>query len=94
MADYERSTAYNVRDVFERAAQIFPERAELARTHEDRHHVTYSGAEGTVEVEAHRHGPYTVVAVRTDRLRTSKVDGVVRYFMNQLPYQPGDPPRE
>lgn len=94
MSDYERSTVLPVREVFAQAEQIFPERAELARTDAGRHHVTFSGAEGTVEVEAHRHGPYTVVVTRTDRLRTSKVDGVVRYFMNQLPYQPGDPPRE
>jgi hypothetical protein len=47
-----------------------------------------------VTVEAHRHGPSTVVVARTDRLRTSKVDTVVRHFLNQLPYQHGDPPRE
>ncbi len=61
---------------------------------ESRHAVTYTGGEGTVTVEAHRHGPSTVVTAVTDRLRTSKLDGVVRYFMNQLPYQHGDPPRE
>ena len=43
-----------------------------------------------------RHRYYEVpdFSLRTDRLRTSKVDGVVRYQMNQLPYQPGDPPRD
>lgn len=94
MADYERSTVYPTRQVFEKAGEIFPARAELERTAEGRHHATYAGAEGTVEIEAHRHGPSTVVTVRTDRLRTSKVDGVVRHFLNQLPYQWGDPPRE
>ncbi|HEX2187802.1 MAG TPA: hypothetical protein VHG51_02830 [Longimicrobiaceae bacterium] len=94
MSDYERSTVYPARQVFEKAEEIFTARAELARADGDRHHVTFAGAEGTVEVEAHRHGPSTIVTVRTDRLRTSKVDGVVRYFLNQLPYQWGDPPRE
>jgi hypothetical protein len=94
MSDYERSTVLPAREVFAKAAEIFPERAELAVAHESPHAVTYSGGEGTVELEAHRHGFSTVVTVRTDRLRTSKVDGVVRHFLNQLPYQYGDPPRE
>jgi hypothetical protein len=94
MADYERTTVLPIPEVFERAEQIFTERAELARTGGDRHHVTYSGGEGTVTLEAHRHGLATTVVAMTDRLRTSKLDGVVRHLMNQLPYQHGDPPRE
>ena len=94
MSDYERLTVLPTRDVFARAEEIFTERAELARGEASRHHVTFTGGEGTVTLEAHRHGPQTVVTARTDRLRTSKIDGVVRYFMNQLPYQWGDPPRE
>lgn len=94
MSDYERSTVLPIREVFQRADAILTERAELARSEESRHHATYTGGEGTVVVEAHRHGPSTLVTVRTDRLRTSKVDGVVRHFLNQLPYQWGDPPRE
>ena len=94
MSDYERSTVLPVREVFAKADEIFTERAELRRTEERSHHVAYAGAEGKVEVEAHRHGPATVVTVRSDRLRTSKLDSVVRYFLNQLPYQWGDPPRE
>jgi hypothetical protein len=94
MSDYERSTVLPIREIFQRADEILTERAELARTDEGRHHVTYSGGEGTVTLEAHRHGPSTIVTIRTDRLRTSKVDGVVRYLLNQLPYQWGDPPRE
>ncbi|HSU16937.1 hypothetical protein [Longimicrobium sp.] len=94
MSDYERSTVLPTREIFAKASQIFTERAELQRTEETAHRVTYTGGEGTVTLEAHRHGPSTVVTVRTDRLRTSKVDGVVRYLLNQLPYQWGDPPRE
>lgn len=94
MADYERSTVLSIREVFERADEIFTGRGELERVQAARHAVTYSGGEGTVALEAHRHGPATVVTAVTDRLRTSKLDGVVRYFMNQLPYQHGDPPRE
>jgi hypothetical protein len=94
MSDYERSTVLPIREIFQLADEIFTERAELARTEESRHHVTFTGGEGTVILEAHRHGPSTIVTVRTDRLRTSKVDGVVRHLLNQLPYQWGDPPRE
>jgi hypothetical protein len=94
MSDYERSTVVPTREVFSLADEIFAERAELSRTAESRHSVTYAGAEGTVTLEAHRHGPATMVVARTDRLRTSKVDTVVRHLLNQLPYQHGDPPRE
>jgi len=94
MSDYERLTALPARDVWARVDEILTTRAELSLTREGHHDRTYSGAEGTVAVEVHRHGPSAVVTIRTDRLRTSKVDGVVRYLMNQLPYQPGDPPRE
>ena len=73
---------------------VSPPRDELALTNESAHGRTYSGQEGTVVLDVHRHGPSALLTVRTDRLRTSKVDGVVRYLMNQLPYQPGDPPRE
>jgi hypothetical protein len=94
MSDYERSTVLPTREVFSRAAEIFVERAELAAVEESAHHLKYSGGEGTVTLEAHRHGPSTLVTARTDRLRTSKLDAVGRYLMNQLPYQWGDPPRE
>jgi hypothetical protein len=94
MSDYERSTVLPTREVFARAHEILTQRAELARADESAHRVTYTGGEGTVVLEAHRHGLSTQVTARTDRLRTSKVDGVVRYLMNQLPYQWGDPPRE
>ena len=94
MSDYERSTVLPTREIFAKASQILTERAELQRSEETAHRVTYTGGEGTVVMEAHRHGPSTVVTVRTDRLRTSKVDGVVRHLLNQLPYQWGDPPRE
>jgi hypothetical protein len=94
MSDYERSTVLPIREVFARAHQILTERAELSRAQESPHQVTYEGDEGRVVLEAHRHGPATLVVARTDRLRTNKIDGVVRYLFNQLPYQWGDPPRE
>jgi mono/diheme cytochrome c family protein len=94
MADYDRLTALTMREVWERTEQILTTQGELALSDEGRHERTYAGREGRVHVEAHRHGPMTQVTIRTDRLRTSKVDGVVRYLMNQLPYQPGDPPRD
>ena len=94
MADYERLTALTMRDVWARVDEILTTRGELALSGEGGHSRTYSGPEGTAHVEVHRHGPTASVTIRTDRLRTSKIDSVVRYLMNQLPYQPGDPPRE
>lgn len=94
MADYERNTAYSIAKVFELADEILTTRGGLERTRVTDHSVTYSGGEGTASIEAHRHGPVTQVTARTNQLRTSKIDGVVRHLLNQLPYQPGDPPRE
>ena len=94
MSDYERMTALPAREIWARVELILGTRGEVSLTREDHHARTYTGGEGTVVVDVHRHGPSAVVTVRTDRLRTSKIDGVVRHLMNQLPYQPGDPPRE
>jgi hypothetical protein len=94
MSDYERTTVLATREIYARADEILTTRGELAARAESGHSRTWSGPEGTVYVEVHRHGPSAIVTIRTDRLRTSKIDGVVRYLMNQLPYQPGDPPRE
>lgn len=94
MSDYERTTVLPTREVFRLADEILTTRAELSRTSESRHSATYVGGEGAVEIEAHRHGLSTLVTARTDRLRTSKVDTVIRHLLNQLPYQHGDPPRE
>lgn len=91
MSDYQRYTADPVREVLRKADEILTERAGLARQRESRHSVTYTGPEGTVVVDAHRHGLITDVIARTNQLRTSKVDSVVRYLLNQLPYQPRDP---
>ncbi len=94
MSDYERNTVFSVSKVLELAEELMRERAGVERTRESHHGATYTGAEGTAVFEAHRHGPLTVVTVRTNQLRTSKLDVVVRHLLNQLPYQPGDPPRE
>ena len=93
MSDYQRYTADPIREVFSKAEEILPERAGVQRTHDTSHSLTFTGAEGTVVVEAHRHGPQTEVVVRTNQLRTSKLDIAARHFLNQLPYQPGDPER-
>lgn len=90
MSDYQRYTALPAREVLSRADEILAERAGLRRSRETRHAVTYAGPEGLVTLEAHRHGSMTDVIARTNQLRTSKVDIVVRYLLNQLPYQPGD----
>lgn len=94
MSDYERNTVLPIARVFELADDLLPSRAGLERTRKTGHAATYTGGEGTVGIEAHRHGPLTTVTVRTNQLRTSKVDIAVRHLLNQLPYQPGDPGRE
>ncbi|MQA88784.1 MAG: hypothetical protein GEU90_00920 [Gemmatimonas sp.] len=94
MADYERNTVLPISQVLELAEEILTTRAGLQRMKEDHHNATYTGGEGTVGLAAHRHGTMTTVTIRTNQLRTSKVDIVVRHLMNQLPYQPGDPGRE
>ena len=94
MSDYERNTVTPIAEVLRLADDLLIERAGVQRTRADAHGATYSGGEGTVSVHAHRHGPQTTVTVRTNQLRTSKLDTVVRHFLNQLPYQPGDPDRE
>jgi hypothetical protein len=90
MADYQRYTYLPVREVFQQAEQILTERGGLRRTREGGHSVTYAGPEGTVTLDAHRHGATTDVVAVTNQLRTSKIDGVVRFLLNRLPYQPGD----
>jgi hypothetical protein len=90
MSDYQRLTATPLRDVLALAQEILTTRGGLERTQESAHALTFAGPEGVVELQAHRHGFQTDVIVRTDQLRTSKIDAVVRFLLNQLPYQPGD----
>lgn len=92
MADYERRTPWTMREVFATAEAVFTE-SEMKRTRESRHSAAYAGPEGTLNVQVHWHGNAAVVVATTNQLHTSKLDGVVRHFLNQLPYQPGDPPR-
>jgi hypothetical protein len=94
MADYERNTVLPTFKVLELADAVLTDRAGLQRTRQTDHGAIYAGGEGTVNLQAHRHGPMTTVTIRTNQLRTSKIDVVVRHLMNQLPYQPGDPERE
>lgn len=90
MAGYQRKTALGPKEVMERAATALPEMLGLSRTKEGGHSATYSGEEGTVQLTAHRHGPYTDVVAQTDRLRTSRMDYEIQKFLNLLPYEPGD----
>lgn len=94
MSDYERNTVLSASEVISLAEKILAERAGLQPGKHSHHSVTFTGGEGTVVLETHRHGPLTTVTARTDQLRTSKVDIVVRHLLNQLPYQPADQPRE
>ena len=90
MAGYRRRTAYSPQEVFEQAENYLPEMVGLSRSMESSHSATYHGAEGTVTVSAHRHGPHTDVVANTDRLRTSRLDYEVQRFLTRLPYEPGD----
>jgi hypothetical protein len=90
MAGYQRKTASAPAEVLETAAEFFPELLGLSPAKASSHSATYNGAEGTVTVSAHRHGPYTDVVATTDRLRTSRLDYEVQRFLNRLPYEPGD----
>lgn len=90
MAGYQRKTALPPRAVLERAEGMLPDMVGVARTKGSSHGATFSGAEGTVTLTAHRHGPYTEVVASTDRLRTSRIDYEIQKFLNHLPYEPGD----
>ena len=79
-----------VQTLGERLLAFLPDLLGLSRSKDSSHAATYSGAEGTVTISAHRHGPYTDVVANTDRLRTSRLDYEVQRFLNQLPYEPGD----
>ena len=90
MAGYQRKTAYSPSEVLEEAARFLPEMLGLTQAKSSGHSATYNGAEGSVTVTAHRHGPYTEVVATTDRLRTSRLDYEVQRLLNLLPYEPGD----
>jgi len=87
---YERVTAAPTSEVLALAVELLTSRLPIQKVAEDRHSVRLSGGDGTVTVQAHRHGMETVVEAITDQLRTSRLDMDVRYFMTMLPYQPGD----
>ena len=90
MAGYQRKTALSPKEVLQHADALLPARIGLARAKGTSHGATFTGAEGTVTLSVHRHGPYTDVVASTDRLRTSKVDYEIQKFLNKLPYEPGD----
>lgn len=90
MAGYQRKTALSPSEVLEHAEKALPELVSVSKAKSSAHGATYSGAEGTVTLSVHRHGPYTDVVATTDRLRTSRLDYEIQRFLNQLPYEPGD----
>lgn len=90
MAGYQRKTALAPTDIFDRADEVLPEMIGLSKNKSSAHGATFSGAEGTLTLTAHRHGPYTEVIASTDRLRTSRIDYEIQKFLSLLPYEPGD----
>ena len=77
-------------EVLTAAERMLPERIGVNRTKGSGHAATYTVAEGTVTLSAHRHGAYTEVVANTDRLRTSRMDYEIQKFLNHLPYEPYD----
>jgi hypothetical protein len=92
MATYERHTVASSAQVLALAEEVLTSRLPVAVQARDAHAIRLSGGDGTVTIEAHRHGMATVVHAETDQLRTSRLDLDVQYFMTMLPYQPGDMP--
>lgn len=90
MAGYQRKTALAPGEILERADTLLPQLVGVSRSKGTSHGATFTGAEGTVTLSIHRHGPYTEVVASTDRLRTSRLDYEVQRFLNRLPYEPGD----
>ena len=90
MAGYQRRTALSPHEVMKEAERVLPEMVGLTRTGGSSHDASFDGAEGTLHLTAHRHGPYTSVVAKTDRLRTSRIDYEIQRFLNRLPYEPGD----
>lgn len=90
MAGYQRKTALPPHEVLAQAERLLPESVGLHRTSQTAHGATFDGAEGTVTLSTHPHGPYTTVVANTDRLRTSRLDYEIQRFLNRLPYEPGD----
>ncbi len=90
MAGYQRKTALSPKEVLAKADEFIPEIVGLTRSKGSSHDASFSGEEGTLTLEAHRHGLYTDVVASTDRLRTSRLDYEIQKFLNLLPYEPGD----
>ena len=90
MAGYKRKTAFSPKQVLEKAEELLPDMVGVTCSTSSAHSATYNGAEGTVTLSVHRHGPYTEVVATTDRLRTSRLDYEVQRFLNCLPYEPHD----
>ena len=90
MAGYHRKTALAPNEILQRADEILPVRIGLSKSKSTSHGATFTGAEGTVTLSIHRHGPYTEIIASTDRLRTSRMDYEIQKFLNRLPYEPGD----
>ena len=87
---YERMTAASIADALRMAEEVLTARLPIEKTAGDHHAVTLRGGDGTVTIEAHRHGVDTQIVARTDQLRTSRLDVEVQYYMTLLPYQPGE----
>ncbi len=93
MGSYERNTVVPAGVALRMAEEFLSARIPVEQVASDRHSVTIRGEDGTAVISAHRHGMDTVVSVRTDQVRTSRIDVEVQHYLNQLPYQPGDVPR-
>jgi hypothetical protein len=92
MAHYQRITAASPAEALRLAEEVLTARIPIEKAAEDKHSITLSGGDGTVTIDVHRHGQDTTVTATTDQLRTSRLDLETQYYLNKLPYQPGDRP--
>lgn len=90
MADYERVTAATVREVLTAAEETLTSRLPIEKVASDSHSITLEGEDGRVTITARREGVETVVIARTDQFRTSRLDAETTFFLDRLPYQPGE----
>lgn len=73
-------------DVLQRAAEFYPQNANLKETDRSDDAVTFDGRIGRVTVSAHRHYSYTVVEAETDRGVGLDITDMTLRFLYSIPH--------
>jgi hypothetical protein len=92
MAHYQRITAASPAEALRLAEEVLTARIPIEKAAEDMNCITLWGGFGRVTFYVLRQGLDTTVTATTDQLRTSRLDLETQYYLNKLPYQPGDRP--